>query len=326
MPASPGRSLLNWVSAVVLAAMTSSVFAQAYPNKPVRFVVTFLAGGPADIISRLVGAKLSDAWKQPVIVDNRAGANGIVGTEFVARSAPDGYTMLYVNTSFTINASLYPKLPFDSVKDFTPVTPMAAGPALLVVGLSLPATSLKELIALAKTKPGKLTYGTSGIGSSAHLSTELLKTMAGIDMLHVPYKGAAAITADMMAGQIDVTMLTIAAVLPLVKAGKLRPLAVTSAQRWPAVPDVPTIAEAALPGYEQSNWHGISMPAGIAAPIVQKVNSDTTKIAQLVDIRERLDSYGLAPLSMPPTQFSAYVKTDIEIWAKVVKSSGAKPE
>lgn len=323
---SPWRRMLAGVSMVILAGLAPATFAQSYPTKPVRFVVTFLAGGPADIISRLAASKLTDAWKQQVIVDNRAGANGIVGTEFVARSAPDGYTMLYVNTSFTINASLYPKLPFDAIKDFTPVTPMGANPALLVVSNSVPATTLRELIALARAKPGTLSFGSSGVGSPSHLSMELLKTMANVDMLHVPYKGAAAVTADMMSGQIQITLSSISAVLPLVRAGKLRALAVTSAQRWPAIPDVSTISEAGLPGYEQTNWHGISMPAGAPAAIVQKVNADMTKIAQTADYRDRLDTYGVGPLWLPPGAFADFVRKDIETWAKVVKSSGAKPE
>jgi tripartite-type tricarboxylate transporter receptor subunit TctC len=314
------------VSMAALGFAATPAMAQSYPAKPVRFVVTFLAGGPADIVSRLVAAKFTDAWKQQVVVENRAGANGIIGSEFVARSVPDGYTLLYTNTSFTINASLYPKLPFDPIKDFTPVTPMAAGPALLVVSPSLPVKSLQELITLAKAKPGTLFFGSSGNGSPSHLSMELLKTMAGVDILHVPYKGAAGVTADMMGGTIHITMSTIAAVLPLVRSGKLRPLAVTSAQRWPATLDVPTISEAGLPGYEQTNWHGIAMPAGAAGALVQKVSMDMSRIAQMPDLKEKLDVYGMAPLWMAPGPFGEFVKKDIDTWAKVVRSSGAKPD
>lgn len=311
--------------ALLVACASANAFAQDYPSRPVRFIVTFLPGGPADTVSRLIAAKLTDAWGQQVVIDNRAGANGIIGSQIGARAAPDGYTMLYINTSFTINTSLYPKLPFDPVNDLTPVTPMAAGPAMLVVGLSVPVRSVQELIALAKAKPGELTFGSSGIGSPSHLSVELLKREAKIDLLHVPYKGAAAVTADMFAGRIHMTMSTIAAVLPHVKAKRLRPLAVTSAKRWPATPDVPTISESAVPGYAQSNWHGIAMPTGAPPTIVAKVNAELAKIAQLPDVQERLNALGMAPFSMSQTEFAAFVKTDIGTWARVVKLSGAKP-
>lgn len=312
--------------AAPLALAALPAIAQSYPAKPVRFVVTFLAGGPADIISRLAATRLGEIWKQSVLVDNRAGANGIVGTEFVAHSPNDGYTMLYINTSFTINASLYPKLPFDSVKDFTYVTPMGANPGMLVVNLATPANNLKELLALARAKPGTLSFGSSGVGSPSHLSMELIKTMANVDMLHVPYKGAAAVTADMLANQIQITLSSISAVLPLAKAGKFRALAVTSAQRWPATPDVPTISEAGIPGYEQTNWHGIAMPVGVSQAIVQKVNADMTRVTNNTDFKEKLDPYGVGPFVMAPAPFTEFVKKDIETWAKVVKSSGAKPE
>jgi tripartite-type tricarboxylate transporter receptor subunit TctC len=309
-----------------MTACAATAVAQTYPNKPVRFVVTFLPGGPADIVSRLSAAKLSDIWRQSVVVDNRAGANGIVGTDLVAKSAPDGYSMLYVNTSFTINASFYPKLPFDPVRDFVPVTPMAASPAVLVVGPSVPVNSVQELIALAKAKPGSMSFGSTGVGAPGHLYMELLKSTMNFDMVHVPYKGAAGVTTDMLGGRIQATLLNVAAVLPLVKSGKVRPLAIMAKQRWPATPDVPTIAEAGLPGYEQTNWHGISMPAKTSSAIVQKVNADMTKVAQLPDFREKLDASGMAPVSMSPIQFSAFIKNEIDTWEKAVKASGAKPE
>jgi tripartite-type tricarboxylate transporter receptor subunit TctC len=300
---------------------------QAYPSRPVRMIVPYVAGGPVDSIGRLVVPRLADLWGQQIVIDNRGGANSIVGSELAARSAPDGYTLALISASFTVNVSLYPKLPFDAVRDFTPITLVASGPGMLVTHPSLPVRNLKELIALAKAKPGALSYGSAGSGApTSHLGMELLKISAGIDIVHVPYKSMAPALIDVLGGQIQMSMPTVNAVLPHIRAGRLRAIGVSSLQRSPTAPDVPTLAEAGMPGYEAINWFAIIGPNGIPAAVAEKVHADTAEVLKAPELRDRIAAAGMEAKSMPPTELAAYIKTEIIKWGKAVKASGAKPE
>jgi tripartite-type tricarboxylate transporter receptor subunit TctC len=303
-----------------------TVFAQAYPTKPVRIIVPFAAGGPADFLMRMVGPKLSEAWGQPVIVDNRAGGNQVIGSEIVARSPPDGYTLLTTTGGATINVTLYPKLPYDIVRDFAPISLIAAGPNLAVIHPTVPARTLAEFITHARSKPGQLVYASAGTGAPSHLAVELFKTMAKIDMVHVPYKGMAPGMIDLLGGQVQLAFPTISAGILHARAGKLRALGVTTAKRSAAAPDVPTIAEAALPGFEASNWYGIAAPAKTPQAVIRKIHGDIARALAMPDVRERMLNQGMDPTSNTPEEFSAHIKSEIIKWAKVVKASGAKPE
>ncbi len=290
-------------------------------------IVPYAAGGPVDSMARMLVPRLVDSWGQQIVIDNRGGANSIVGCELAARAAPDGYTLALISASFAINASLYPKLPFDAVRDFTFITLVASGPGMLVTHPSLPVRSLKELIALAKAKPGALSYGSAGSGApTSHLGMELLKISAGIDIVHVPYKSMAPALIDLLGGQIQMAMPTINAVLPHIRSGRLRAIGVSSLQRSPTAPDVPTLAEAGMPGYEAINWFAIVGPSGISAAIIEKVHAGTAEVLKAPDFRDRLAAAGTEARSMPPTEFAAYIKTEIAKWGKAVKASGARPE
>jgi len=301
--------------------------AQNYPVRPVRMIVPFAAGGPADAIARLVAPQLSDAWGQQVVIDNRAGGSGIIATDLAARAAPDGYTLICVSSSFTINASLFPKLPYDSATGFTAIAPLSYGPGVVVVHPAVPVRSMQELIALAKAKPRALSYASSGSGSPGHLTFELIKRLSGIEIAHIPYKGMAPGLIDVLGGQVQAAIPTISAALPHVKSGRLRAIAVTSAKRWPAVPDLPTVAEAALPGFESVLWYGILGPAHMPAALVARINQVATESMQRADVRERLDAAGgMEPMKMKPPEFAAYLTAEITKWSRVVKDSGAKAE
>jgi tripartite-type tricarboxylate transporter receptor subunit TctC len=298
-----------------------------YPSRPVRLIVPYAAGGPVDSVARLLVPRLVDAWGQQVVIDNRAGANSIVGSELAARAVPDGYTLVLISASFTVNATLYPKLPFDPVRDFTPVTLVASGPGMLVTHPSLPVRNLKELIALAKAKPGALSFGSAGAGApTSHLGMELLKSTAGIDIVHVPYKSMAPALIDVLGGQIQMSMPTVNVVLPHLRSGRLRAIGVSSLQRSPSAPDVPTLAEAGMPGYEAINWFAILGPTGIPASVAEKIHADTAEALKGTDLRERIGAAGMEPKSMAPAELAAYIKTEIVKWGKAVKASGAKPE
>lgn len=313
-------------AAVCFLGWTAHAAAQAYPTKPVRVIIPFVAGGPADFIARLVGPKLSEAWGHPIIIDNRGGGNQIIATEIAAKAQPDGHTLLLISGGFAVNVSLYPKLPYDSLRDFTPVSLIATGPNLVVVHPAVPARSLAELITYARSKPGQLVYASAGSGAPSHLAVELFKTMARIDMVHVPYKGMAPGITDLLGGQVQLAFPTISAGITHARAGRLRALAVTTAKRSPAAPEIPTIAEAALPGFEASNWYGIVVQAKTAPAIVRKIHDEIARAVTMPDIRDRMLNQGLDPVSLTPEEFTAYIKAEIVKWAKVVKASGAKAE
>ena len=307
------------------ALVTALAHAQTYPTKPIRLVVPFPPGGATDILARDVAQKLTEAWGQSVIVDNRPGAGGNIGSELVAKSAPDGYTLeMGTVGTHAINASLYAKMPYDHVKDFTPVILVAGVPNVLVVNPAVPANSVAELVAYAKANPGKLNFASSGNGTSIHLSGELFKVMAGVQITHIPYKGSAQALQDLLAGQVQLMFDNLPPSLPQIKAGKLRALAVTSATRAPALPDVPTLAESGLPGFEASSWFGILAPAGTPAPIVAKLNAEVANWLATPEAKEKLLKQGANPAGGTPQDFAKHIAAETAKWAKVVKDSGAK--
>jgi tripartite-type tricarboxylate transporter receptor subunit TctC len=301
--------------------------AQDYPKRPVRLVLSFGApGGAPDTIARTIAPKLSELWGQQLVVDPRQGAGGIVGTEIAAKSAPDGYTLVLVSPSHAINPALHSKMPYDSVKDFTPVTQLAQTPNILLANPSVPARSVKELIALAKAKPGTLAYGSAGVGSSQHLAGELFKEMAGVNLVHVPYKAASATNVDLIAGRIQLAFGSVAAI-PHVRSGKLVALGTATARRIPALPDVPTIAEAGVPGYEAAAWYGVLAPAGTPRAIVMKLFDDFKRAALNPEVRQQQGGLGIeAALSESPAAFGAFIDRERAKWAALVKKTGAKAD
>src|SRR3954470_5047035 len=324
------RSLAGALAALAVLAIPFACFAQqpqGYPAKPVRLIVPYAAGGPVDSMGRLLTPRLAEIWGQQIVIDNRAGANSIVGCGVAARAAPDGYTLLLISASFTVNVTLYPKLPFDAIRDFTPITQIASGPGMLVTHPSLPARNLKELIALAKAKPGAMSYGSAGSGApTSHLGMELLKVTAGIDIVHVPYKSMAPALIDMLGGQVQMGMPTVNAVLPHLRTGRLRAIGVSSLQRSPTAPEVPTLAEAGMPGYEAINWFAILGPHGFPTAIADKIYADTAEVLKSPELRERIGAAGMEPKTIPPSDLAGYIKSEIAKWGRAVKASGAKPE
>lgn len=319
-----------WLAALALVGVVSSAYtavasAQSYPAKPIRVVVIFPAGGTADLLARIVGEGLTAKWGQPVVIDNQPGAGGNIAAEIVAKAPPDGYTILLGGlTTHGINPSLYRKLPYDAVKDFTPVTTAAATPLVLVVNPSVPAQSVRELIALAKAKPKELNYASFGNGTSAHLSGVLFNLSAGVDMVHVPYKGSPPAVTDLLAGRVQVMFDAIPVALPHIKAGKLRALAVTSSYRSNALPDVPTIAESGLPGFDVVGWLAFFAPAAVEKEIVRNLSAEMANILRQPDVQARLTSLGLEPRGDTPEASAAFVHAEINKWAPVVKASGAQ--
>jgi len=313
-------------AALILVWHAPALAQNAYPAKPIRIISIFAPGGGNDVICRLVAQQLTERLKQQVIVENRVGANGIVGSEAAARSAPDGYTFTLIPSGHTVNASMYKKLPFDSIRDFTPITLVGSGPLVLAVHPSLPAKNVKELIALAKARPGQLTYVSSGVGASGHLAGALFDSMTGTQMVHVPYKGMSLAVSDLMGGQVSMTFGTSLSVIPHVRSGRLRALATTGAQRSPALPDLPTIAESGLPGYEASLWYGFVGPARMPPEIVQRLNTEIAAILAQPDTREKLASQGVDARSTTPDEFARILTADVARWAKVVQKLGLQAE
>ena len=311
----------------LLLAVGAAPLAQAFPEKPVRFVIGFTPGGPSDILARALGQKLAERWGQQVVVENRPGAGGNLAAESVARSVPDGYTWLLGNNSIlATNHALYRSLAYDPVKDFAAVALVAVQPNILVVHPDVPAKSLNELIALARQSPGKLNYASSGPGAAAHLAGELFKTMAGVNIVHIPYKGAQPALTDVVAGQVQLMFATSASAIPYIKQGRLRALAVTTAQRSPSVPELPTVAEAGLPGFEATTWHGVVVPAATQRTVIDKINTDVNAVLKEKDLSERLAGLGAEILTGTPRDFADYIAREIPKWTKVVKDSGARAD
>jgi tripartite-type tricarboxylate transporter receptor subunit TctC len=304
-----------------------TVNSQSYPARPIKIVVTFPVGGAPDILARLFSARLQESWGQPVIVENRPGAGGNIGADYVAKSAPDGYVVVMGTVgTHAINPSLYANMPYDPVKDFAPVILVASTPNLLVLNKDVPAKSVQELIALAKSRPGKIFFGSPGVGTSIHVSGELFNTMAGVKMVHVPYKGRQFAIPDLLAGQIQVMFDNMPSALPLAREGKLRALAVTSAKRSPAAPDIPTLSESGLPGFEATSWFAVYAPAGTPTGVISKLNGEMNRILGIVDVREKLGGIGLEVIGGTPERLAAYTGEELGKWSRVVKASGAKAD
>jgi len=309
-----------------LFALSGTLAAEAgYPSKPVRMLVGFSPGGGTDVAARIVGRKLSEMWNQQVVVDNRAGAGGLLAFEMAARANPDGYTLLATSPSFAIQPGIAGKLPFDPIRDFAPITQMSAAPYILVLYPGVEARSVKELIGFAKANPGKLNYASGGIGSAQHLAAELFGLMAGVRIVHVPYKGAVSVP-DVIAGRIHMLFSGVPQALSHVQGGRLRALAVTTPARAPAVPDVPTVAEAGVPGYDVTVWYGVLATGRTPRPVVDKLNADFVMAIRSPDVRQQLTALGLEPVGNPSAQFAATIRAEIKLWADVVKRAGIKPQ
>jgi tripartite-type tricarboxylate transporter receptor subunit TctC len=312
---------------LVLAAWYGGALAQEWPAKPIRFIAPNLPGGPTDILARLIGQKLAETLGQPVVIENRAGAAGNIGTEAAAKAPPDGYTLVTGNNAtFGANVSLYKRLGFDPVKDFTPIVLAATQPNILVVHPSLPVTTVKELIALAKARPGQLNYSGSGMGAAAHLAAELFKSMTATNIVHIPYKSAAPALTDLMAGETQLMFATSLSVMQHIKANRVRALGVTTAKRSRFLPELPTIAEAGVPGFEASTWHGVLVPAGPPSNIVERLNTEINRILQLAEVRERLAAMGAEVVGGSAKEFADHIAREIPKWAKVVKAIGVQLE
>jgi tripartite-type tricarboxylate transporter receptor subunit TctC len=320
------RKTIAMLIGAAMLPMATPAPAQAptYPDKPIRIVVPFPVGGIADTFGREIGRKLTEAWGQPVLIDNRTGAGGNIGADIVAKSPPDGYTLVMGNIgTHAVNLSLFPSMPFDTIKDFTPIVHVLDAEGLLIVNLSITATTVPELIALARSQPGKLSYGSGGVGTTSHLAGELFKSMTKVDIVHVPYKGNVPAITDLLGGQTSMAFATMPTVLPHVRAGKLRPLAVLGAVRSPALPDVPAVAES-VPGFEVSNWIGLFGPAGMPPAIVERLNAEVQKIMRSPEIQKRLETEGAKFIPMTPEQFAMFQKAELSKWAKTIKDANIK--
>lgn len=320
------RDVVAALGAAALGAPLASMAQAGYPSKPVKIVVSFSPGGTTDILARFLAQKLGEAMGQPFVVENKPGAGGILGNDFVVKSPPDGHTFLMGSASNLVVApGMYKNMPYDAKKDLIPVAQAAAGPFVIVVNPQVPAKTFPELIALAKADPGKITFATSGNGTSLHLAGELINAMAGIKMSHIPYKGTGPAMLDTISGHVNMTLSDMVPFVPHIQAGKLRPLAQTTAQRSKLLPDLPTVAET-LPGYDATSWYGLMAPAGTPPVIVQRVNQELSKILQQPDVRTRYAQLGVEAVSMTPSEFGQYINREMEKWAEVIAKSGAKVE
>ena len=311
--------------ALLLATACGSVVAQTYPAKAVRFVVGYPPGGPTDLLARIVAQKLAESWGQQVLVDNRPGASGMIGAELTARAAPDGYTLLMVPVTYAVTPSLFPKMNYNAEKDLIPVAQVAAAPFILVVHPTLPVKTTRDLITLARGRPGQLNFASASTGGIPHLAGELFNTMTGVKMVHIPYKGGAPATTDLLSGQVSLMFNNMLSAMPQVKNGRLRAIAVTSSKRSPAAPELPTIAET-VPGYEASGWYGALAPAATSRDLIAKLNTDMNRVMRLPDVAQRLAGDGVDAVGTTPEQFGIYLRQEIVKWGKVVKASGAKAD
>ncbi len=326
IPASAGMTMVALAGMTMMAFAAMTAHAQPYPSRPIKIVVPYPPGGFNDTLGRTFAAKFTEDWGQPAVVENKPGANTLIGSDYVAKAAPDGYTLLIVAFPFAVTPSLIKSMPYDTVKDFTPVALAAQSPNLLVVNPALPVKSVADLIALAKAKPDSLSYASTGNGSSNHISMEFFKSLAGVRIVHIPYKGSAPAVTDLLGGQVQVMFDNVPNVLPQVKAGRLRALAQTSATRSAVAPDLPTVAEAGVAGYELTVWFGLVAPAGTPREVIAKLNAEVLKILAMPDVRERFLAQGVEPLGSTPEQFAEHIKAQMAKWGKVVRDAGVIAE
>jgi tripartite-type tricarboxylate transporter receptor subunit TctC len=324
-PAAVLRTAVVIVATLAAAALPATAAAQTYPTKPVRLVIPFPPGGSNDVVGRMIAFQLSERLGRQVVADNQGGAGGIIGTEAVARAAPDGYILLLISVAHAFGSSMY-KLPYDPIGAFAPVSMLGTGPVALCVTAKLPVNSLQDLIALAKAKPGQLNYATAGVGSFQHLSSALFKLQSGLDIVHIPFKGGGPAMADTIAGNTQITIGSLIQMLPHIKSGRLKVLGVGSAKRVPALPDVPTISEAGVPGYEATNWWGIVAPAGTPAAVIERLHTELSVILASAETKKRFETEGGEAAQMSPEEFGRFIVTETVKWAKVVKEAGIKPE
>jgi tripartite-type tricarboxylate transporter receptor subunit TctC len=323
--------VLRSIAIIVLSALGSSLtaanaLAQDYPSRPIRLVVPFPPGGGTDITARAIALKLGESWGQTVVVDNRPGANGTIGVDITAKSAPDGYTITMISSSHAVNVGLYTKMPYDLMKDLTPITQATSQPYVLVINPSVPARSVKELVAVAMAKPGSLNYGSSGTGGISHLAGALLGSLTGTNLVHVPYKGGNPAMIDVISGQIQMLFGTLLLNGPHIKAGRLRVLAVTTPQRWPGTPELPTMQEAGVPGFVITQWYGMLAPAKTPQPVVGKLNKEIARLLHQPDVKEKLSADGAEAVGNTPAQFGAHIRSEIAKYSKLVKQIGLKAE